>query len=157
MKLFSGRSNLEFAQKVSHYLDIAMGKITISEFSDGEISISFDENIRNEDVFIVQSTNPPSDNLLELFLMLDAAKRASAKSVTAVIPYFGYSRQDRKDKPRVPISAKLMLDLIEAVGVNRIITMDLHSPQIQGFINIPFDHLYSRIVLFNHIKKMNLN
>ena len=118
--------------------------------------MAFQENIRNEDVFIIQSTNPPSNNVIELLLMLDAAKRASAKQVIAVIPYFGYARQDRKDSPRVPISSRLMLDMISAAGIDRIITMDLHSPQIQGFVNIPFDHLYSRIVLLDHVKKMNL-
>ena len=119
--------------------------------------VAFNENIRNEDVFIIQSTNSPSSNLLEMLLMLDAAKRASARTVVAVIPYFGYARQDRKDKPRVPISSRLILDLICAAGVDRIITMDLHSPQIQGFVNIPFDHLYSRIALLDHVKKMELD
>ena len=157
MKVFSGRSNIKLAEGICNSLGIPLGKIRIKDFSDGEIYIAFKENIRNEDVFIIQSTNPSSNNILELLLMLDAAKRASAKSVIAVIPYFGYARQDRKDRPRVPISSRLILDLILAAGVNRIITMDLHSPQIQGFVNIPFDHLYSRIVLLDHIKKMNLN
>jgi len=156
MKVFTGRSNPEFAQGIANYLDIPLGKLDIQEFSDGEIWVAFEENIRNEDVFIVQSTNPPTDNIMELLLMLDAARRASAKNVIAVIPYLGYGRQDRKDQPRVPISARLMLDLITAVGVNRIITMDLHSPQIQGFVNVPFDHLYSRIVLLDKLKSLNL-
>ena len=156
MKVFTGRSNPELAQGISNYLGIPLGKIDIQEFSDGEIWVAFEENIRNEDVFIIQSTNPPTDNIMELLLMLDAARRASAKNVIAVIPYLGYGRQDRKDQPRVPISARLMLDLITAVGVNRIITMDLHSPQIQGFVNVPFDHLYSRIVLLDRLKSMNL-
>ena len=157
MKVFTGRSNPELARGISDYLDIPLGKIDIQEFSDGEIWVAFEENIRNEDVFIIQSTNPPTDNIMELLLMLDAARRASAKNVIAVIPYLGYGRQDRKDQPRVPISARLMLDLITAVGVNRIITMDLHSPQIQGFVNVPFDHLYSRIVLLDRLKALDLN
>ena len=157
MKIFTGRSNSNIAEGIAKFLKIPLGKIDIQEFSDGEIWVAFEENIRNEDVFIIQSTNPPTDNIMELLLMLDAAKRASAKNVIAVIPYLGYGRQDRKDKPRVPISARLMLDLITAVGVNRIITMDLHSPQIQGFVNIPFDHLYSRIVILDRLKKFNLN
>ncbi len=157
MKVFSGRSNIKLAQGICDSLGIPLGQVTIKDFSDGEMYVAFNENIRNEDVFIIQSTNSPSNNLLEMLLMLDAAKRASAKTVVAVIPYFGYARQDRKDKPRVPISSRLVLDLICAAGVDRIITMDLHSPQIQGFVNIPFDHLYSRIALLDHVKKMNLS
>ena len=157
MKVFSGRSNIKLAEGICNSLGIPLGDVTIKDFSDGEIYVAFQENIRNEDVFIIQSTNPPSNNLIELLLMLDAAKRASARQVIAVIPYFGYARQDRKDRPRVPISSRLMLDMISAAGIDRIMTMDLHSPQIQGFVNIPFDHLYSRIVLLDHVKKMNLN
>ena len=157
MKVFSGRSNIKLAEGICNSLGIPLGDVTIKDFSDGEIYVAFQENIRNEDVFIIQSTNPPSNNLIELLLMLDAAKRASARQVIAVIPYFGYARQDRKDSPRVPISSRLILDMISAAGINRIMTMDLHSPQIQGFVNIPFDHLYSRIVLLDHVKKMNLN
>ena len=157
MKIFSGRSNYNLANEICKYLNVSLGKLVIKEFSDGELSIAFDENIRNEDVFIIQSTNPPANNIWELLLILDAAKRASAKSVVAVIPYFGYGRQDRKDKPRVPISSRLFLDMISAVGVDRVVSMDLHSPQIQGFVNVPFDHLYSRIALFNKLKKLNLN
>ncbi len=157
MKVFSGRSNIKLAEGICNSLGIPLGNVTIKDFSDGEIYVAFQENIRNEDVFIVQSTNPPSNNLIELLLMLDAAKRASARQVIAVIPYFGYARQDRKDSQRVPISSRLMLDMICAAGIDRIMTMDLHSPQIQGFVNIPFDHLYSRIVLLDHVKKMNLN
>lgn len=156
MKLFAGRSNPQLAQEISKELGMPLGKLTIKNFNDGEIYVKFEENIRNEEVFIIQSTNPPADNIIELLLMLDAARRASAGSVTAVIPYYGYARQDRKDKPRVPISARLFLDTFEAVGAGRIITMDLHSPQIQGFVNIPFDHLYSRLVLLERLKKMNL-
>ena len=157
MKIFSGRSNINLAKSIADYLKIDLGKVDLHNFSDGEIRIAFKENIRNEDVFIVQSTNPPHDNIMELLLMLDAAKRASASSVVAVIPYLGYSRQDRKDEPRVPISAKVMLDLITCMGVDRIITMDLHSSQIQGFTDIPFDHLYSSIKFIDKLKSFNLN
>ena len=157
MKIFSGKSNLNLANKIAEFLDIELGLVELDTFSDGELRVAFQENIRGEDVFLIQSTNPPSENLMELLLMLDAAKRASAKTVTAVIPYFGYSRQDRKDQPRVPISARMILDLIAAVGVDRMITMDLHSPQIQGFTNVPFDNLYSRIVLFDRLQEYNLN
>ena len=157
MKIFSGRSNISLAQGICEYLDQPLGQLEIYEFSDGELSVVFKENIRNEDVFIIQSTNPPATNIWELLLILDAAKRASAKSVVAVIPYFGYGRQDRKDRPRVPISSRMFLDIISAVGVNRIVSMDLHSAQIQGFANVPFDHLYSRIALFDKLNKFNLN
>ena len=157
MKLFSGRSNIALAEGISKYLGMPLGAVDIKEFSDGELSVAFEENIRNEDVFIIQSTDPPADNILELLLMLDAARRASAKSIVAVIPYFGYGRQDRKDRARVPISSRLMMDLITAGGVDRIITMDLHSPQIQGFANVPFDHLYSRIALLDRLRSLNLD
>ena len=157
MKVFTGNSNPLLADSIAESLDQDIGKIEITQFSDGELNIAFLENIRNEDVYIIQSLNSPAENIMELLLMLDAAKRASAKNVVAVIPYLGYGRQDRKDRPRVPISARLMLDLMTAVGVNRIICMDLHSPQIQGFVNVPFDHLYSRITILDRLKKMNLN
>ena len=157
LKIFSGRSNPVLAEGIVESLGIDLGQLTIKNFADGELWIKFEENIRGTDVFIIQSTNSPTDNIMELLLMLDAARRASAKNVIAVIPYLGYGRQDRKDQPRVPISARLMLDLITAVGVNRIITMDLHSPQIQGFVNVPFDHLYSRIVLLDRLKALDLN
>ena len=157
MKIFSGNSNRLLAEKICDYLDVSLGKLNISQFSDGELSIAFDENIRNEDVFIIQSTNPPAENILELMLILDAAKRASANRVIAVIPYFGYGRQDRKDRPRVPISSRVILDMATGLGVDRIVSMDLHSSQIQGFVNVPFDHLYSRMALFKELKKLNLN
>ena len=157
MKIFSGNSNKSLAKDICKYLGIDLGKLKIKKFSDGELSIKFEENVRNEDVFIIQSTNPPSDNIWELLLILDAAKRASAKSVIAVIPYFGYGRQDRKDRPRVPISSRMFLDVISAVGVNRIVSMDLHSSQIQGFADVPFDHLYSRIALLKHLKVLKLD
>tara|TARA_B100000212_G_C27366149_1_gene530421 strand:+ start:76 stop:1008 length:933 start_codon:yes stop_codon:yes gene_type:complete len=157
MKIFTGNSNPALAKSVSNSLGKNLGNVEIKKFSDGELSIVFLDNLRNEDVYIIQSLNSPSDNIIELLLMLDAARRASAKNVVAVIPYLGYGRQDRKDKPRVPISARLILDLITAVGIDRIICMDLHSPQIQGFVNIPFDHLYSRITILDRLKKMKLN
>ena len=157
MKIFSGKSNRKLAKNICDYLGIKLGKLKITNFSDGELSIAFEENIRNEDVFIIQSTNPPAENILELLLILDAAKRASAKSIVAVIPYFGYGRQDRKDKPRVPISSRMILDMISGIGVNRVVSMDLHSPQIQGFINVPFDHLYSRIALFKKLDHLGLD
>ncbi len=155
-KFFCGRSNPEFGKAVAKYLNMDLGRVTIKPFSDGELWIRFDENIRGEDVFIIQSTNPPDTNMIELLLMLDAAKRASARRVTAVIPYYGYARQDRKDQPRVPISAKLFADLIQTAGADRVVSMDLHSSQIQGYFNIPFDHLYSKKVLVGAIQKLGL-
>lgn len=155
-KLFCGRSNPRFGKAVADYLGVELGQMTIKTFSDGELWIRYDENIRGEDVFIIQSTNPPDTNMMELLLMLDAAKRASARRVTAVIPYYGYARQDRKDQPRVPISAKLFADLYQAAGADRIVSMDLHSSQIQGYFNIPFDHLYSKKVLVKAIQDMGL-
>ena len=155
-KLFSGRSNPDFGRAVADYLEQEMGEVTIRSFSDGELWVRFDENIRGEDVFIIQSTNPPDTNMIELLLMLDAAKRASARRVTAVVPYYGYARQDRKDQPRVPISAKLFADLIQTAGADRVVSMDLHSSQIQGYFNIPFDHLYSKRALVSAIKKLKL-
>ena len=157
MKIFSGTSNIRLAENISNYLGINLGKLQIKTFSDGELSVAFEENVRNEDVFIIQSTNPPAENILELLLILDAAKRASAKSIVAVIPYFGYGRQDRKDKPRVPISSRVILDMMSTIGVDRIVSMDLHSPQIQGFVNVPFDHLYSRMALFKKLNELSLN
>ena len=143
MKVFTGSANQPLAQKIAEYLNVSLGKAEISHFSDGEIGVKYNENIRGTDVFIIQPTLPPSDNLFELLLMIDAARRASAKRITAVIPYFGYARQDRKDQPRVSISAKLVANLISVSGTNRILTMDLHSASIQGFFDIPFDHLDS--------------
>ena len=157
MKIFSGTSNIKIAEKIANLAGVPLGKIDLETFSDGELRVAFQENIRGENVFLVQSTNPPAENLMQLLLMLDAAKRASAKTVTTVIPYYGYSRQDRKDQPRVPISARMIMDLMSAAGVDRMITMDLHSPQIQGFTNVPFDNLYSRIVLFNKLKEYQLD
>ena len=155
LKVFSGRSNLEIAEKIASTLDRDLGKISIRTFSDGEIWVKYEENIRGCDVFIIQSTNGPSENIMELALMVDAAVRASADTVTVVMPYFGYGRQDRKDQPRVPISSRVMVDILTALGTNRIITLDLHSTQIQGFANIPFDNLYSRTILHEAIKDEN--
>jgi ribose-phosphate pyrophosphokinase len=157
MKIFTGRSNCPLATEIANNLGINLGKVELYNFSDGELRVAFKENIRNEDVFIVQSTNPPAENVLELLFMLDAARRASANRVIAVVPYFGYARQDRKDEPRVPISSRVMLDLMNVLGIDRIMAMDLHSPQIQGFINTPFDHLYSSMALFNRLKIFQLN
>ena len=156
LKIFSGRSNPLLAKQIARFLDRDLGAISIQTFSDGELWIKYEENIRGHDVFIVQSTNGPSENIIELTLMVDAAVRASADTVTVVIPYFGYGRQDRKDQPRVPISSRVMIDILTAMGTDRIMTMDLHSTQIQGFAKIPFDNLYSRSVLFDAIKDENL-
>ena len=153
LKIFSGRSNPALSERIASSLGRELGAISIKTFSDGELWIKLEENIRGHDVFLIQSTNSPAENIIELALMADAAVRASAGRVTAVIPYFGYGRQDRKDQPRVPISSRVMIDIITAMGINRIITMDLHSTQIQGFTKIPFDHLYSRMVLLDAIKK----
>jgi ribose-phosphate pyrophosphokinase len=157
LKVFSGRSNRPLAEKISRELGKELGQCEIKTFSDGEIWVKFTENIRGSDVYIIQSTNPPAENLLELLIMIDAARRASARKVNAVIPYFGYARQDRKDQPRVSITAKLVANLITQAGADRVITMDLHAPQIQGFFDIPVDHLYSSAILVKHFKKMRLS
>ena len=157
LKIFSGRSNPILSQKIVESLGKELGQLNIQNFADGELWIKFEENIRGTDVFIIQSTNSPAENIMELVLIIDAAVRASANTVTAVIPYFGYGRQDRKDNPRVPISSRVMVDLITATGADRIITMDLHSTQIQGFATIPFDHLYSRMVLQAAINNLGLD
>ena len=157
LKIFTGRSNPVLAQKVAESLNKELGQLTIKNFADGELWIKFEENIRGSDVFIIQSTNSPAENIMELVLIIDAAVRASANTVTAVVPYFGYGRQDRKDTPRVPISSRVMVDLFTTTGADRIITMDLHSTQIQGFATIPFDHLYSRMVLLDAINALGLD
>lgn len=155
--IFSGRANRSFADGISEELGIALGKTECFDFSDGEIFFKFCKNIRGREVFLIQPTFAPAENLMELLIMLDAAKRASARQVTAVIPYFGYARQDRKDQPRVSISAKMVANLITKAGADRVLTMDLHSPQIQGFFDIPFDHLYSAPVLCDYFRsKENL-
>ena len=157
LKIFSGRSNPLLAEKVSSFLGQKLGKVSIQTFSDGELWVKYEENIRGHDVFIIQSTNGPSENIIELTLMIDAAVRASADTVTVVMPYFGYGRQDRKDQPRVPISSRVMIDIFTAMGADRIITMDLHSTQIQGFAKIPFDNLYSRSIILESISAENFN
>jgi ribose-phosphate pyrophosphokinase len=152
--IFSGNSNPILAKKICDYLNLPMGGAKVKTFSDGEVQIEIDENVRGKTVFVVQSTcRPVNDNMIELLLMLDALKRSSALRICAVIPYFGYSRQDKKVAPRVPISAKLMADLITTAGANRMITMDLHAGQIQGFFNIPVDNLFAAPVLIDYIKK----
>ena len=151
--LVSGRANHSFSENVAKRLNISLGKVEITNFSDGEIFAKYDENVRGKDLFIVQPTIPPADNLMELLILIDAAKRSSAYRITAVIPYYGYARQDRKDQPRVPITAKLTANLLTNAGVDRILTMDLHSAQIQGFFDIPLDHLYSSAVLTEYWRK----
>ncbi len=146
-RIFTGNANRGLAQAICNHLKTPLGDADVSRFEDGEVSVKFNENIRGTDVFIVQSTGAPAENLMELLVMLDAAKRASARRVTAVLPYFGYARQDRKDQPRAPISAKLVANLITVAGADRALTLDLHSAQIQGFFDIPFDHLYAAPVL----------
>lgn len=155
-KIFSGRSNRPLAQKIADDAGEPLGKCEIKTFSDGELWAKYSENVRGSDVFIIQSTNPPAENLLELLIMLDAAKRASARRITAVIPDLGYARQDRKDQPRVAITAKLVANLITTAGADRVLTMDLHAPQIQGFFDIPFDHLYSSAVFISYFKQKRI-
>jgi ribose-phosphate pyrophosphokinase len=157
LKIFSGSSNRPLAQKIADYLGLELGRCVLDRFSDGEIHFYIDENVRGEDVFIVQTGSFDANfHLMELFLMIDAFKRASAERITAVIPYYCYARQDWKDRPRVPISARLVADLIEKAGANRVLTMDLHSPQIQGFFSIPVDNLMAAPVLANYIKSLGL-
>lgn len=156
MKIFSCRASRHLAQRIADELGITLGKSSVTEFSDGEFQPCFDESVRGDMVFIIQSTNPPADNLFELLLMIDAAKRASAYKVIAVIPYFGFARQDRKDRPRVSIGSKLSADLLGTAGVDRIITMDLHADQIQGFFDVPVDHLYGSAIFAPYIEKLKL-
>ncbi len=156
IKIFAGEASIKIAQKIAEGLGIELGKKALLNFSDGEFVTAYDETIRGDYVFIVQSTMPPSDNLMELLMMIDAAKRASAYKVIAVIPYYGFARQDRKDRPRITIAAKLVANLLCAAGADRVITMDLHADQIQGFFDIPVDHLYGSSVLIPYIKELNL-
>ncbi|HAR19467.1 MAG TPA: ribose-phosphate pyrophosphokinase [Cytophagales bacterium] len=157
IKVFSGTASLYLAEKIAKYLGQPLGEVTINRFSDGELSISFNESVRGADVFIIQSTFPPADNLMELLLMVDAAHRASAGTVSVVTPYFGYARQDRKDKPRVPIAAKLVANLISFAKADRIMACDFHAGQIQGFFDIPVDHLDGAWVFVPYIKSLNLD
>lgn len=156
-KIFSGTKSHYLAEKICDSIGCQLGKMNITYFADGEFGVSFEESIRGSHVFLIQSTFPSSDNLMELLLMIDAAKRASAKSIVAVIPYFGWARQDRKDKPRVSIGAKLIADLLSVAGINRLITMDLHADQIQGFFNVPVDHLYASSVFLPYIESLALD
>jgi len=153
IKVFAGNSNPSLSQQVSEHLELPLGRAKIGRFSDGEVMVDIDESVRGLHCFVLQSTCPPAnDNLMELLVVIDALKRASAGEITAVIPYYGYGRQDRKVAPRAPITAKLVADLLEAAGATRVISMDMHAGQIQGFFNVPFDHLYARPIFLNHIK-----
>jgi ribose-phosphate pyrophosphokinase len=158
VKVFSGTANEPLARAICAYIGIEMGKCTVKPFPDGETFVKIDENVRGEDVFVVQPTSPPTNhNLMELFIMMDALRRASAMRITAVLPFYGYARQDRKDQPRVPITAKLVANLLIAAGANRILTMDLHAQQIQGFFDIPVDHLYAAPVMYEYLKSKKLS
>ncbi len=157
LKIFSGESSKYLAEKIARCYGIGLGRTSVVRFSDGEFSPAYEETVRGAYVFIVQSTFQPSDNLLELLLLIDAAKRASAYKIVAVMPYFGFARQDRKDKPRVAIGSKLIADMLQAAGVSRVVTMDLHADQIQGFFNIPVDHLYASSLFVPYIKKLDLD
>jgi ribose-phosphate pyrophosphokinase len=158
MKVFAGSSNMVLTEQIVNYLDIKVGRFVLEQFSDGEIHFFIDENVRGEDVFVVQSGSFDANfHLMELFVMIDAFKRASAERITAVVPYYAYARQDWKDRPRVAISARLVADLLEASGANRVLTMDLHSPQIQGFFSVPVDNLTAAPVLANHVHKLELS
>lgn len=155
VKIFSGRASHHLATQIADSYGVSLGDVKVMEFSDGEFQPSFEETVRGQDVFIVQSTMPPSDNLFELLLLVDAAKRASARKIIAVIPYFGFARQDRKDKPRVAIGAKLVANMMMAAGVDRLMTMDLHADQIQGFFEVPVDHLYASTIFLPEMEKVD--
>jgi len=158
MKIFSGSSNPALAARIAAYLKTSLGEVDINRFPDGEVFVKVRENIRGRDCFIVQSIcNPPNENLMELLIMMDAMRRASARRITAVIPFYGYARQDRKDQPRVPITAKLVANLLVAAGANRLLTMDLHAQQVQGFFDIPVDHLYASPIIVKHIREKKLH
>ena len=155
--VFSGTASRYLAEKICEELQCPLGNLTVTRFADGEFEVCYEESIRGRDVFLVQSTFPNSDNLMELLLMIDAAKRASARSICAVVPYFGWARQDRKSKPRVSIGAKLVADLLSVAGIDRLMTMDLHADQEQGFFNVPVDHLYASTVVLPYIQSLNLD
>lgn len=158
LKVFSGTSNLPLTQEICDHLGVRIGKIQLERFMDGEVKVQILENVRGRDVFVVQPSCPPvNESLMELLIMIDAFKRASARRITAVMPYYGYARQDRKDRPRVPISAKVVGDLLTAVGVNRLLTMDLHAGQIQGFLDMPVDHLFATPVILDYVKRLDLH
>ncbi|MCX6183094.1 MAG: ribose-phosphate pyrophosphokinase [Bacteroidetes bacterium] len=156
-KIFSGRNTMELSKEIASKVGVPLGNVGFFEFSDGEFQTSFEESIRGQDVFIIQSTVPPTDNLFEVLQMVDAAKRASAHEIVAVMPYFGYARQDRKDKPRVSITSKLVANLLTAAGVTRIMTMDLHADQIQGFFEVPVDHLFGSSIFMPYLKTLDLS
>ncbi|HOY57746.1 MAG TPA: ribose-phosphate pyrophosphokinase [Verrucomicrobiota bacterium] len=157
MKIFSGTSNQPLAEAICKYIGIELGKCDVTRFPDGETFVKILENVRGQDAFIMQSTSPPTNHhLMELFIMMDALRRASASRITAVLPFYGYARQDRKDQPRVPITAKLVANLLVAAGANRVLTMDLHAQQIQGFFDIPVDHLYAAPVMYQYLKQMQM-
>ena len=155
VKIFSGRASKHIAQEIANHYGTPLGEVVVTDFSDGEFQPSFEETVRGQDVFLIQSTMTPTENLFELLLMIDAAKRASARKIIAVIPYFGFARQDRKDKPRVAIGAKLIANMFAAAGVSRVITMDLHADQIQGFFEVPVDHLYASTLFYKEIEKLD--
>jgi ribose-phosphate pyrophosphokinase len=157
LKLFCGNANLPLAKKIAEHLKMPLGDRLVDKFKDGEIQVQIEENVRGEDIFVIQSTNPPSENLMELLIIIDALRRASARRITAVVPYFGYARQDRKDKPRVPITAKLVANLLTVAGADRIVTVDLHAGQIQGFFDIPFDNLYAAPSLMTFLKNEGIH
>src|SRR6266571_4668318 len=158
MKIFCGSAHRQLAQRICAFIGVPLGDATVSSFPDGETFVKIDENIRGRDVFFVQPTCPPTNqHLMELLIMVDAARRASAARITAVIPFFGYARQDRKDQPRVPITAKLVANLLVAAGVNRVLTMDLHAQQVAGFFDIPVDHLFAAPVILQYLQSKNLN
>ncbi|MBI1839979.1 MAG: ribose-phosphate pyrophosphokinase [Verrucomicrobia bacterium] len=158
MKIFSGNSNLPLAEAIATSIDMPLGRCAVTKFPDGETFVKIEENVRGEDVFVVQSTSPPTNHhLMEMFIMIDALRRASASRITAVIPFYGYARQDRKDQPRVPITAKLVANLIVAAGANRVLTMDLHAQQIQGFFDIPVDHLYAAPVIYQYLRQRSVS
>lgn len=157
MKVFSGNSNLPLARAIAASIGVELGRSTVNTFPDGETFVKIEENVRGEDVFVVQSTSPPTNHhLMEMFIMIDALRRASASRITAVVPFYGYARQDRKDQPRVPITAKLVANLMVAAGTHRVLAMDLHAQQIQGFFDIPVDHLYAAPVIYEYLKTQNL-
>src|SRR5262245_39358221 len=157
LKVFSGRANIPLAEKIAYHLGDSLGRITLGNFPDGEVSVRIEEDVRGRDVYLVQPTCPPvNENLMELLVMLDCFKRASAGRITAVLPYYGYARQDRKDMGRVPISAKLVADLLTTAGANRVLCLDLHAAQIQGFFNIPVDHLYASKEITAHVRSLNI-
>ena len=156
VKIFASRASQDLGEKIAESYGQELGKVTVSQFSDGEFQPSFEETVRGNDVFIVQSTMPPTENLFELLLMVDAAKRASAKKIVAVIPYFGFARQDRKDKPRVAVGAKLVANMLMTAGVDRVMTMDLHADQIQGFFEVPVDHLYASSIFLPYVETLDL-